>query len=277
MKVGIGMLRIKEFSVLSQIGVRMLRHYDNIGLLHPAHIDENNNYRYYDEEQLLIANTIQTLKSIGVNLKEIKSLLNNCDNSVYMSAYLNEPLIKRQKELKDMEDNITHISSVLQSINNNSIYSFKINLKEIPQHNVVSLRKKVHSYQEEAELFQTMFHEISEQGIKLQSPPYNKTIYHDKEFKHTNIDIEIQCNVIGQYSDFHDITFKTIPSKKIISIVMQGDFDFMNGLNLAVANWLRDNHYIFSGPMYNVYHRPPNRNVSCENWLIEVCFPVEKK
>jgi len=58
---------------------------------------------------------------------------------------------------------------------------------------------------------------------------------------------------------------------------MQGDFDFMNGLNLAVANWLRDNHYIFSGPMYNVYHRPPNRNVSCENWLIEVCFPVEKK
>ena len=88
MKVGIGMLRIKEFSVLSQIGVRMLRHYDNIGLLHPAHIDENNNYRYYDEEQLLIANTIQTLKSIGVNLKEIKSLLNNCDK------YQNDHLLK---------------------------------------------------------------------------------------------------------------------------------------------------------------------------------------
>lgn len=48
------MLKIKEFSILSQIGVRMLHHYDNIGLLHPAHVDKNNNYRYYNEEQLLV-------------------------------------------------------------------------------------------------------------------------------------------------------------------------------------------------------------------------------
>ncbi len=194
-----------------------------------------------------------------------------------MSSYLNELLIKRQKELKDMEDNITHISSALQSINKNSIYSFKINLKEIPQHNVVRLRKKIYSYQEEANLFQTMFNKIVEQNIKLQNPPYNIAIYHDKEFKNTNIDIEIQCSVVGQYSNLHDITFKTVPSKTIISIVMQGNFDFMNGLNLAVVNWLKDNHYVFAGPMYNVYHRPPSESVTSENWLIEVCFPVEKE
>lgn len=271
------MLKIKEFSILSQIGVRMLRHYDNIGLLHPAHIGENNSYRYYDEEQLLIANTIQSLKSMGISLKEIKSLLHKCDNSAYMSSYLNELLIKRQKELRDMEDNITHISSVLQSIKKNSIYSFKINLKEIPQHNIVSLRKKVQSYQEETKLFQSIFQEIAEQNIRLQSPPYNIAIYHDNELKNTNIDIEIQCSVVGQYSNLHGITFKTESSKTIITVVMQGNFDFMNGLNLAVANWLKDNHYVFAGSMYNVYHRPPNESVTSENWLIEVCFPVEKE
>lgn len=271
------MLKIKEFSILSQIGVRMLRHYDNIGLLHPAHIDENNSYRYYDEEQLLIANTIQTLKSMGINLKEIKSLLHECDNSAYMSSYLNDLLIKRQKELKEMEDNIVHIKSVLKSINKNSKYSFKINLKEIPQHNVVSMRKKVHSYQEESKLFQAMFHEIVKQDIKLQNPPYNTAIYHDNKFKNIDIDIEIQCSVVGQYSNLHNIIYKTESPKTVISIVMQGTFDFMNGLNLAVANWLRDNHYIFAGSMYNVYHKPPNESVASENWLIEVCFPVEKE
>ncbi len=271
------MLKIREFSVLSQIGVRMLRHYDKIGLLSPAYVDKSNSYRYYNEEQLLIANTIQTLKSLGISLKEIKSLLDKCNDSKYMSSYLNDLLIKRQKELKDIENNITHINSVLKTIDNSSIYSFKINLKKIPQQNVVSLRKKVNSYQEEKELFQTILREITEQDIKLQNPPYNISIYHDKEFKNANIDIEIQCSVIGEYSNLHNITFKTESPKTIISVVMQGNFDFMNGLNLAVANWLKDNHYVFTGSMYNVYHRPPNDCVGSENWLTEVCFPVEKE
>ncbi|NBH81077.1 MerR family DNA-binding transcriptional regulator [Clostridiaceae bacterium] len=41
------MLKIGEFSVLSQISIHMLRHYDEIGLLIPEHVDDFTGYRYY--------------------------------------------------------------------------------------------------------------------------------------------------------------------------------------------------------------------------------------
>ena len=46
------MLRIGEFSKLSRVSIRMLSHYDDIGLLKPAEIDQFTGYRYYSPEQL---------------------------------------------------------------------------------------------------------------------------------------------------------------------------------------------------------------------------------
>ncbi len=48
------MLKIGEFSKLSRVSIRMLRHYDDIGLLKPAEIDNFTGYRYYREEQLSV-------------------------------------------------------------------------------------------------------------------------------------------------------------------------------------------------------------------------------
>ena len=42
------MLKIGEFSGLSRISIRMLRYYDENGLLCPAYIDETSGYRYYE-------------------------------------------------------------------------------------------------------------------------------------------------------------------------------------------------------------------------------------
>ena len=47
------MLKIGEFSKLSRISIRMLRYYDDIGLIKPYYIDPDNGYRNYQEESLL--------------------------------------------------------------------------------------------------------------------------------------------------------------------------------------------------------------------------------
>ena len=69
------MLRIGEFSVLSQITINMLRHYDEIGLLQPEHIDQFTNYRYYSEDQLPTANKILALKRMGFSLPSIRDIM----------------------------------------------------------------------------------------------------------------------------------------------------------------------------------------------------------
>ena len=59
------MLKIGAFSALSHISVRMLRYYDENGLLRPSHIDRFTGYRYYDESQLAEACRIALLRDMG--------------------------------------------------------------------------------------------------------------------------------------------------------------------------------------------------------------------
>ena len=66
------MLKIGDFSKLSRISIRMLRHYDEIGILTPGHVDEFTGYRYYSEAQLPLAGMIQALKNLGFGLAVIK-------------------------------------------------------------------------------------------------------------------------------------------------------------------------------------------------------------
>ena len=44
------MLRIGDFSKLSMVSIRMLRRYDEVGLLHPAETDDLTGYRHYRED-----------------------------------------------------------------------------------------------------------------------------------------------------------------------------------------------------------------------------------
>ena len=55
------MLKIGDFSKLSRVSIRMLRHYDEIGLLKPVWIDPESGYRYYTPEQLPVAGRINAL------------------------------------------------------------------------------------------------------------------------------------------------------------------------------------------------------------------------
>lgn len=68
------MLTIGEFSRLSRVTPRILRHYDELGLLHPEAIGENG-YRYYRQEQLADLVRIQWLKDYGFPLSDILELL----------------------------------------------------------------------------------------------------------------------------------------------------------------------------------------------------------
>lgn len=91
------MLKIGEFSVLTQISIYMLRHYDEIGLLIPEQVDESTGYRYYSERQLSIAGKIQALKSMGLSLNLIKEILTKySDNQgVCCRNYKSSPGVKR--------------------------------------------------------------------------------------------------------------------------------------------------------------------------------------
>ena len=83
------MLKTGEFSKLSGVSVRMLRHYDEIGLLKPAETDRFTDYRYYREDQLPKVCRITALKDMGFSLADIVRILDiYVDKVLRGKAYL---------------------------------------------------------------------------------------------------------------------------------------------------------------------------------------------
>src|SRR5438477_9151104 len=68
------MFRIRDFSRFSRVSVKMLRHYDRLGLLHPARVDPDTRYRYYSAAQLPALNRILSLRELGFSLEEVGAL-----------------------------------------------------------------------------------------------------------------------------------------------------------------------------------------------------------
>ena len=92
------MLKIGDFSKLSRVSIRMLRHYDDIGLLKPAETDAFTGYRYYREDQLLVIGRITALKDMGFALADIVRILEIYDDREKLDAFLSA----REEELSQL-------------------------------------------------------------------------------------------------------------------------------------------------------------------------------
>jgi DNA-binding transcriptional MerR regulator len=69
------MFSIGEFARHGRVSVRMLRHYDAIGLLRPASVDAATGYRFYRASQLAELNRIIALKDLGFTLLQVQAIL----------------------------------------------------------------------------------------------------------------------------------------------------------------------------------------------------------
>ncbi|GAB3766703.1 MerR family transcriptional regulator [Microlunatus parietis] len=108
------MFSIGAFASMGRVSVRMLRHYDKVGLLRPARVDEFSGYRYYEADQLRRLNRLLACKDLGFTLDEVKSILDEDD------ADLAGLLRRREAELVQQitadQDRLTRVRARLALI-----------------------------------------------------------------------------------------------------------------------------------------------------------------
>ncbi|RSS50728.1 MerR family transcriptional regulator [Streptomyces sp. WAC07061] len=69
------MFTIGDFAKHGRVSVRMLRHYDALGLLRPARVDPVTGYRSYEAGQLARLNRVIALKELGFSLEQVGAVL----------------------------------------------------------------------------------------------------------------------------------------------------------------------------------------------------------
>jgi DNA-binding transcriptional MerR regulator len=76
------LLPIGGFARLTGLTIGALRHYDEVGLLRPAHVAADTGYRFYRIDQVGEARAIQRLRGLDLSVDDIRELLAHGDTSV---------------------------------------------------------------------------------------------------------------------------------------------------------------------------------------------------
>src|SRR5690349_15985109 len=69
------MFRVRDFSRLTRVTIKTLRHYDRLGLLKPVFVDPETRYRHYSAQQVVRLHRIRALRELGFSLAQIGELL----------------------------------------------------------------------------------------------------------------------------------------------------------------------------------------------------------
>ncbi len=85
-------MHIREFAELTGVSVRTLHYYDEIGLLKPCAVDEQNGYRFYDEGCLMRMQEILFYRELDFPLRDIQAIISSPD-------YNKQTALKEQKRL----------------------------------------------------------------------------------------------------------------------------------------------------------------------------------
>lgn len=94
---------VGEISKLTNVPIQTLRYYDKMGLLKPAYINEQNNYRYYSINQFIKIDLLKQCKLIGLSLKEIEELLKDEITSDSMLEIIDKQRKVLDQKIKKME------------------------------------------------------------------------------------------------------------------------------------------------------------------------------
>lgn len=266
------MFRIGEFSNLGKVSVKTIRYYDEVGLLKPALVDTETNYRYYTEDQLAQLRQILMYKEAGLQIDEIAMLL-KCD-----AACRNDILLSRRRELLALKDTIEnqlqHLDVLLSHEPKNE---YTASVKQIDACGVFYCRGYVVSLEDIRSFMRRAHCELRRTNpeIRFPQPDYCCVIYPQESYRETNIFIEYAQSVETCGVDSAAIKFKQLDAITAVCVEHRGNYSGLRDAYLFAVNWAMEHGYEIN---CNVRERYINGSWNCEHekdWLTEIQLPIK--
>jgi DNA-binding transcriptional MerR regulator len=267
----ITMYKIGMFSKMNKITIKALRHYDEIGLLKPTHIEQFTGYRYYTSDQLPVLHKILALRDMGFTLEEIKLVQGGCSER----DLLQHKKFELMKKIAEETMRLSQVECYLAGKQMDADYH--IIIKELPEVIVASMRVIMPNYAALFDIVPPMGEAMERLGCVCAVPEYCFNIYHDGEYKDQDIDVEICEAVTEKKQDTEMISFKVINRvEKAACVLHKGPYrDFVKAYN-AVLRWVDENGYEIIDNARESYIDGAWNKDSEKDWLTEIQFPIAR-
>ncbi|MGW6914829.1 MerR family transcriptional regulator [Kitasatospora sp. NPDC054939] len=273
------MFTIGDFAKHGRVSVRMLRHYDAIGLLRPDRVDPFNGYRLYEAAQLARLNRIVALKDLGFTLQQVQAVLDERVDAAELRGMLRLRRAELAAAMAADAQRLERVEARLRTIESEGRMSTsEVVVKRVPAVRVAELSAVAASYEPQdigpvvGPLFAELCRRMAQAGVADAGPAI--ALYEDAPAGDGSVLVRAAVPVAAAVkpSEAYGFEVRELPAvEEAATVVHRGAMDDGLPSFQALARFIGENGYRSAGYARELYLECPEDTAQ---WVTELQEPV---
>lgn len=264
------LLPIGRFSQITRLSIRMLRHYDELGVLKPALVDADSGYRYYSLAQATDAEKIRLLRSLEMPLEEISNLLGASPTE--LQTQLEQHKARLQARLVQYQQ----VIATLEHLSSQDLSSYSVRLRQEAAQPV--LVKRCHSSLETmknqlASTFAELFAVLGRQGIRLVGAPF--VLYLSPEFSEDDLEYGVGLPTERLVQAPAGLTGYELPANLVAYTLHVGAYEAIGTAYQVMTAWVQEHGHLLTGPPREHYLVGKEQTTDPTHYRTELVWPIQ--
>ncbi|TDV41362.1 MerR family transcriptional regulator [Actinophytocola oryzae] len=267
------MFTIGDFARHGRVTVRMLRHYDGIGLLRPARVDPHSGYRGYDAAQLSRLNRIVALKDLGFTLDQVAAIIDDKVGIDELRGMLRLRRAELETQLTVDRARLAAVEARLRTIETEgAMPTDDVQVKKVEPVRVAELSAVAAGFEPNAitpvigPLYEELMNLLTAAGVSPVGPPI--AYYEDAPgggvVVHATFPVNVDAVEGTQVVDLPGF-------ERAATIVHRGDMDNVLSTIQTLATWIDENGHTSAGYNREVYLEIMGER---DTWVTELQEPL---
>jgi DNA-binding transcriptional MerR regulator len=264
-------LPIGEFSRMTYLTVKALRHYHDVGLLEPAEVDPVTGYRTYTASQVPMAHAIRRFRDLDMPLDEVRAVVSADDPGERSEAIVGH-LERLERRLAETQAMVTSLRAVLEGAK----VGMSVELRHIPATTALAVSGVVGCCPDaEAwlhEAFSDIYRAVRDPDISRLGP--DSALFPDEFFEAGEGEVVAYVPATGALTSRGRVEVRVIPAVDTVIAVHRGPFTNLDQTYAALGTYVAEQGMRAGGPVREHYLISGVVTPDPNDYLTEVCWPV---
>ena len=264
-------LSIGDFSRMTYLSVKALRHYHDVGVLEPAEVDPATGYRYYSPGQVGPAQMVRRLRDLGMPLEQVGVILRAPDPAE-RDAALVAHLRRMEQQLEQTQQTVASLRALLQQ----SPAPLSVRRREIPATRALAVVERVRA-EDAVAWWMDAFRLLHRLVRGVRSGPdgalFPQAFFEDEEAEVTAfVPVGDRPRGTALPARVRDLA---VPGITAAAAVHEGPFGDLDRTYGALGTWVLERAAGADGPIRE-YYLPTGDPDDLLAHTTEVCWPVTR-
>ena len=252
------MLSIGEFARLGQISPRMLRHYDEIGLLRPDRVDRQSGYRWYAVAELSRLHRLLVLRDLGFTLEQIRERLLGDDPPVeQLRGMLRLRQAQIEQHVADEQARVRRVEAHLRALERSVVMPpLDVVVKSTVPVRVAEASAVAPGFGDNLKpIFERLVPRVLGHVARSDACPGIMVAWYEEPADDGSVVLHAGFDIGDQPVPEGDgISVVELPSIKVASVVHRGTMDNIEEVYEVLVRWIEDSGHELAGRSRELYH-----------------------